>query len=509
MKNHKLALLGCLTLLAGMVLSGLPVMADSNHVTLVSGTMPLIISDIQVSGITTSTATISWITNSPATSQVFYDTKLSDLDNSLVTSHSVTLTGLSPSTKYLYEVKSVAAPDTEFTAISGDNTFTTLSDAHEGHNKTCTILFAFPHPSDFGQRVTFVAAVIPEGFRGVPDGNVTFMDCIGGTTSILGNSTLDRFGLTSFSTSILSADTHIVTAIYGGDDDFASSTSKAWVQKVHFDTTTTLATTPKPSIFGQFVTFTATVKVQSPGTVNPNGGSVTFYDDQDRLGSVVLSTSGTAVLSFNALSVGSHSIRAVYYGDENYDCSTSDTVTQTVKKASTSMVFTSSGSSVFGQTVKFTVSLTPGTATGSVTFKEGSTTLGTVPLSGGSAFLNVSTLKVGPHIITASYSGDGNHNPSSNTLSQSVNKASTATALTFTKSGSLITFTATVSAIATGAGNPSGTINFYDGGTKLGTGTLSGGKATLSKSNLSGHSITAVYSGDANFAISTSNIVKP
>ncbi len=66
-----------------------------------------------------------------------------------------------------------------------------------------------------------------------------------------------------------------------------------------------------------------------------------------------------------------------------------------------------------------------------------------------------------------------------------------------------VTFTATLTSTA---GTPTGTANFYDGTTKLGTGTLAAGVATFATSSLTSgaHSITAVYSGDADFAALTS-----
>jgi uncharacterized delta-60 repeat protein len=60
-----------------------------------------------------------------------------------------------------------------------------------------------------------------------------------------------------------------------------------------------------------------------------------------------------------------------------------------------------------GQTVRFTATVTAtGSPTGSIVFNDGPITLGTVPLAGNSASLDVSTLSVGAHAITASYSGD-------------------------------------------------------------------------------------------------------
>jgi large repetitive protein len=374
--------------------------------------------------------------------------------------------------------------------------------------KTYTFLNSVPNSSDPGQKVTFIAAVKPEGFNGIPTGTVTFLD---GTT-VLGTGKLYYFGLSSFATfSIfsLSVGSHTITSVYGGDIKFLGSTSNPVVQFVLYDTKTTLTSTPNSTTFGQNVTFTAQVKRQSPGSGSPTGGNVNFYDGCSFIGSAIL-LDGSASLSLSNLPVGSHNVTACYTGDSNDNGSMSSTITQKVNKANTTMaLITSVTPSVFGQSVKFTASVTPDAATGSVTFKDGNTTLGTASLSGGSAFITVSTLKVGSHTITANYNGDSNYNSSSKTVSQQVNKANTTTILTFTKSGSTVNFTATVSAVSPGTGTPSGSVNFFEGSTKIGTGTLVGGKATFSKANLTGHSISAVYSGDNNFPGSTSNIVKP
>jgi hypothetical protein len=67
-------------------------------------------------------------------------------------------------------------------------------------------------------------------------------------------------------------------------------------------------------------------------------------------------------------------------------------------------------------------------------------------------------------------------------------------------------FTATVSSTTTA---PTGTVSFLDGTTPLGQGTLSNGAAVLSTSSLTAgsHTITAVYSGDANFSAATSGAI--
>jgi Bacterial Ig-like domain (group 3) len=156
-----------------------------------------------------------------------------------------------------------------------------------------------------------------------------------------------------------------------------------------------------------------------------------------------------------------------------------------------------------------------GTPTGTVTFKDGTTTLGTGTLSGGTATFSTTALSVAAHSITAAYGGDTNcQGSTSAALSQVVNPAvaSTTTALTSSANpsafGQSVTFTATVT--ATGGGTPTGTVTFKDGSTTLGTGTLStsGGVTTATYATtalgVGNHSITAAYGGDASRAASTS-----
>jgi hypothetical protein len=305
---------------------------------------------------------------------------------------------------------------------SGDSSYITSTGVlsggqtvNKGLDKTNTYLGAINNPSIYGEQVTFYVLVTSGWCMAFPSGTVTFME---GST-VLGTRMLNQWGVTSFTTSSLSAGKHVITAVYNGDSNFDGSTSNPWMQWVFYETTTNLTSTSNPSTYGQSVAFTATVKVKSPGTINPNSGTVTFYDGSYNIGTVSLSGNNTAVLNYISLTAGSHSIKAVYNGDGSYVGSTSIKVTQ------------------------------------------------------------------------------------------KVNKANTLTTLAFTKSGSTVNFTATVSAVAPGAGIPSGKVTFYDGTRSLGTINLSGGKAAFSKSNLSGHSIKAVYGGDTNFITSTSAVVRP
>ncbi len=120
--------------------------------------------------------------------------------------------------------------------------------------------------------------------------------------------------------------------------------------------------------------------------------------------------------------MGSHNITAVYGGDANDSGTTSDVVTETVNPVSTSALLSiSPNPSTYGQSVTFTAAVNPSSATGTVTFKDGTKTLGTGTLLSGSASLSTNSLAVGSHSITAVYGGDSYDNGSnSNTVTETV-----------------------------------------------------------------------------------------
>src|SRR5205807_2416025 len=141
-------------------------------------------------------------------------------------------------------------------------------------------------------------------------------------------------------------------------------------------------------------------------------------------------------------------------------------------------------------------------------------TLGTATLSGGTASLTTSALTVGNHTITVSYSGDSNFTGSTSAaLTQTVNQDSTTTTVTSDINpsvfGQAVTFTATVAANSPGAGTPSGTVTFLDGGVSFASAALSSGTASFTTSTLTGgiHTITVSYSGDTNFTGTTSTAI--
>jgi len=367
---------------------------------------------------------------------------------------------------------------------------------------TNTSLTSSVNPSTFGQMVTFTATV--SSAAGTPAGTVTILD--GATT--LGTGTLNSSGVATFGTSNLSAASHAITAVYGDNGTFLSSTSPIVSQVVNqASTNTTLTSSLNPSQLGESVTFTATV---TSAAGNPSG-TVTFVDGSTTLGTGTLNSGGSATFSTSSLSVGSHAIRAVYAVGGNFLGGISPIVTQVVNRSTSARLTSSADPSVYGQPVTFTAVVTSasGAPSGTVAFVDGSTTLGVGTLSSGPATFTTSSLSVGSHSITAVYAGDSDSSASTSpTLTQVVNKASTSTKLTSSLNpavfGQSVTFTATVSSAFV---TPMGTVTFNDGSLTLGTGTLdSSGVATFSTSSLSvaSHSIIAVYVGNNSFLSSTS-----
>ena len=266
-----------------------------------------------------------------------------------------------------------------------------------------------------------------------------------------------------------------------------------------------LASSANPSMAGGVVTFTVTVTGDSPT------GTVQFIDGGSTLGSAVAlspvtPSTSVASLDVSSLAVGSHSITAVYSGDANNAGVTSTALTQAVQATSSTVLTSSAATASVGSTVTFTATVSGASPIGTVQFKVDGRDY-PAPLSAGSASYSTSALALGSHSITAVYSGDAyNVGSTSDPLTQTVIQASSSTGLTSNAAtasvGATITFTATVS-----GASPTGTVQFKDGGTNRGDPVaLNAGVASYSTNALAvgNHTITAVYSGDANNAGSTS-----
>ena len=375
-----------------------------------------------------------------------------------------------------------------------------------------------------GQSITLTATV--KAGSGAPTGMVTFMD----GTAILGTKALSVTGQGAdqavLTVTLATAGAHSLKAVYAGDLQFPGSTSALLRQSVTKAATATAlgAVSDNPSVFGEAVTLTAAVKVTGSGAGTPTG-SVTFLNGAASLGAAPVNAAGYATLTISSLAVGTHTIKAVYNGDANFAVSTSPVGSQVVKQAATTTTLTlTSGTSIAGQTVSFTATVqvtAPGAGipSGPVTFKDGTTILGTINVNGaGHAVFATNALKAGAHAITAVYgpaAASSFTGSPSVSLTQVVLPAHTA-APTVTLAGpthapvagQTISLTATVKA---GAGTPTGMVTFLDGSTILGTAPLSVNGQGLDQAMIStslatvaSHSLTAIYNSDTQFAAAAS-----
>ncbi len=305
-------------------------------------------------------------------------------------------------------------------ATLGATSATTLSISQPPAAKsatTTTLTKSTTTVAGFGQSITFTATVAPAAGAGAgPTGTVIFEE----NGAVLGTGALSG-GVATFTTDSLPANIYSIKAFYGGDTHFNASTSHSLRQTVNLVTGTKSTTTIAP--YGQTITFTATI-LASQGTPT---GTITFMDSGAVLGTGTLS-GGVATFSTNSLGVGVHWIQASYGGDAHFNTGTSVSLRQTIRQAQTTTALTKSttGTAAFGQSVTFTATVaTVATGalapSGTVTFMDNGSVLGTGSLAGGIATFSSSSLPVGVNSIKAVYGGDATFNTStSHPLRQTV-----------------------------------------------------------------------------------------
>jgi hypothetical protein len=449
------------------------------------------------------TATVS---PSDATGTVtFFDGTMSLGVGTLIGGQAMCGVNSSCSTSYLaagsHSIKAVYNGDTKYGTSSG--TLTQMMTVN-----TVVTVTSSANPATSGQSVTFIATVGPWG-----TGTVTFYD---GTTMLgsapLALSPIDRTYKATFSTSGLTVGSHSITARYSGDANTNGSTSTPLTETAW---AISLSSSPNPSSSAQMVTFTAC------GIPPGVSGTVSFMDGTKALGTNNYLSGPCTSYSTNALVVGAHSIIARY--SDSSGGNTSATVTQTVKAtATTTSIASSANPSIQAQSLSFTATVSPSAATGTVTFFDGTGTLGVGTVAGGKAMCGVdsscptSSLGAGNHSITAVYSGDSNYSGStSNLLTLTVNsapKTSTASTLKVTPNAGHVILSAVVS-----PSTATGVVTFTDNGSVIGSATLSAQPLATSGTGQyvettaclgpGNHTITANYGGNTNYNGSASTPV--
>jgi Bacterial Ig-like domain (group 3) len=175
---------------------------------------------------------------------------------------------------------------------------------------TTTSVVSTINPVHPKHRVDYIATVTTDS-GGTPTGTVTFRDggSVIGTGQLFGNQAQLRYiHYTRDQTG-----PHDITASYSGDGTFAPSTSPVLTEFVKLVTKMYLQTSANPAQVGQPVTFSAAVNVGGSGV--QDGLTIDFYDFKTLMGSAVVS-GGNATFTTSSLSAKTHTIRAVYAGDD-------------------------------------------------------------------------------------------------------------------------------------------------------------------------------------------------
>ena len=435
---------------------------------------------------------------------------------------------------------------------------------------TTFTLASSANPSAYGTSVTFTATIPTTA-----TGTIQFLN----NGVAMGTPVAVAAGVATYSTSALQVGTNPITAQYSGDSNYNSATSSTLSQVVTKAVLTVTANnaskvygaalpafTPSYSGFQNGDTsavltgspsLTTTATAASPvgtytitaavGTLSAANYSFTFVN-----GSLTVTAAPLTITANNAsraYDTANPAFTAAYSGFVNGDTSASLTTqptltttavllsaagtypitpagavdanysityvngTLTIGKTTlvdgTNFLLTSSlNPSTYGASVTFTATI-PATATGTMQFLENGVAMGTpVAVSGGVATYTTNTLAVGTQAITAQYSGDVNYNSAtSSTVSQVVNLGSVTFAVTSSANpstyGSPVTLTITCTGSEPGV-TPTGTLTINDS-TGWGPQTVSlvSGVATLTTSTMPAgtNTLTIVYNGDGNYQI--------
>ncbi|NUV78322.1 Ig-like domain repeat protein, partial [Streptomyces fungicidicus] len=356
-----------------------------------------------------------------------------------------------------------------------------------------------PDPSVCGETVTLcatVTAVAPA--TGTPTGSVTFT-APGGLNETV---PLDSDGTACVVTTTL--ETGTVDVSYAGDGCFLPAVAATDVTVGPAASAVSVTVDPDPSVCGETVTVCATVTAVAPGTGTPTG-NVSFLLPDGSTQLVGVDIQGTACLTTDSLVSGT--VSASYGGDGCFLPSLGSKDVTVARAASAVSVTVDPDPSVCGETVTVCATVTAvapgtGTPTGSVTF-TGPGVHETMPLGAdGTACLNTGSLTGGTY--TATYHGDDCFIGSDTVFHARRHRAASSVTLTAAPNPSLcgqpVSLCATVTAVAPGAGTPTGTVTFTAPGGLNETVPLdSDGTACTTTTALTTGTVTVTYSGDTCF----------
>jgi len=340
-----------------------------------------------------------------------------------------------------YNATATYAGDTNYGAASG----TLATPQVVNQVQTATKLAATPNPGTAGQPVAITATVTPSSGTAAPTGTVTFTATLNGVNVPLSGAS--NVALASGAATInptLGPGTYTIAATYSGNANDAGSNATFSLVMDQAATSTVVTATPNPALVGSTITFSATV------TTNPAGGAPTGAVNFLANGTIALGTAnvdptGKATVTNATLAAASYQITAVYAGDTNDAGSTSAAITEVVGVIPTDTTLsTATATGANSQTILVSTVQNAGVVgpipTGTVTFQNGATVVGTATLNADGVATLSPNLGAGTFTIIAYYQGDATHGPSQSTP---VSVSSTGSSFTLTVTPGSVTIPTT------------------------------------------------------------------
>lgn len=253
------------------------------------------------------------------------------------------------------------------------------------------------------------------------DGSLTLGDAPNGVTDFGAATMLIQYTAT-LAVSSLTVGTHSIDAHYDGDATFDPSDALTLSEAVNLGATTTSVTPSSTGAnVGQTVTFHIVVARVPPAAGTPTGNVTIDYGDGSGA-TIVALTAGVADPTHSYAAAGNFSTTVDYGGDANFGISSGGSSVAITRVTSTLSLVASPNPAKPGQRVTFTATLTvsTGSPSGTVTFMEGLSALGSAAVSAKVAKFATSSLGIGSHTVTATYDGDAMFSGSSQNTSVTI-----------------------------------------------------------------------------------------
>jgi hypothetical protein len=378
----------------------------------------------------------------------------------------------------------------------------------EGRN---LIVLAGKGDGAFANPVNYAAGDLPQAiavgdFNGDGRADLAVAMSSGSAAVFLSEQTVTA---TATGISVLGAGTQDVSASHAGDENYSPSTSNP-VALAGSGISTTLSVSSMPSSVKYGQSHHVVAAISPADAIGITAVEFTALLDGSKV--LTLTASGGNLFQITGaalanLSVGSHMVTVNFAGSSVYLAS-SATVPLVVTAVLPTIIWSPPTSIAYGTSLSGILSATAqnGTVTVPGTFAYTATPSGGTP----TPVIGATVLLPGTYTLTANFTPTDTtaYQSASASVSLTVGKAAPTAAVVSSSNSVLltnpVTFTATVTSPTSTA--PTGSLNFYDGQTLLTSVPLTqgGGAYTTASLALGAHTITVVYSGDANFSSATS-----